>query len=147
MLVDRDGVASRLVVGRPAGMDTSARARELLDAFFSGYTWPARLAGRGERGSLLYNGITVIYSLIVPALLIQEDPDAAYRAPLHNERFLSAQRRDGDLVREAHRALLQTTLRELRGAAEAAGVEWPAQAEAALIRFNREELGIDLASP
>lgn len=166
VLLDRDGLAARFDVRRPAEMEAAAQIRRLVAGFFFGYTWPARLAGREEWGSMLLNALLVVYQFIVPAILAQERPEHAYRFQLHNERFLPPARRGQvdalvaalaaafaplasgrpDLARvaEAHRLVVSALLREMHAACAATGVEWPADAERALRAFYRDELGIVL---
>jgi len=169
VLFDRDSVVDRFVV-QPAATPEALRRRVqgLLSTFMFGAMWPVRLAGRGTHGTLLLNAISVVYSLIVPAILVRTRPEEAFREVLHVEHWLAPDdlarvntlvaelhaafagvgehRMDGDRLAMAHQHLTSMALRELRGACEATGVEWPVRSEAVYRAYYRRELGIDLHS-
>jgi hypothetical protein len=164
MLFDRDGLAESFTVTRDVEPLIRARLRELVQTFFFGGMWPARLAGRGEWGTLYANGLIIIYQFLVPALLIQDSPEHFFRPHFHNERQLSATRRlqVDDLVASVGRAfeglakgelsekavvsvyeqLLNTIWQEFRNACEKHSVEYPDAAEAEIRVYLRRELGM-----
>ncbi|MDP6606852.1 MAG: nucleotidyltransferase domain-containing protein [Dehalococcoidia bacterium] len=167
VLFDRADVARLVQVDEAANARlVRSRVRALVDEFFTGFMWPARLAGRGERGSLLANAILVLYSIVVPAMLARSSPPDALRAILHNERHLPPDQRavvdslaaqirdafggieggrmDGAAIRVAHERLVSVVLEQLRLACEAHDIEWPAASEQAAREFFRRELDLAL---
>jgi predicted nucleotidyltransferase len=167
VLFDRADVARLVQVDEAANARlVRGRVQALVDEFFQGFTWPARLAGRGERGSLLANAILVLYTIVVPAMLARSSPPDALRGVLHNERHLPPNQRrivdslatqirdafggidggsmDGDAVRAAHERLSELLFEQLRLACEAHDIEWPAASERAARDFFRRELDLKL---
>ncbi len=163
LLFDHDQLAEELRVDPAAAFDPAARIREIIDTLLFGFTFPARLSGRQEWGSLHLNALLVIYQFVVPAMIAQRRPEQAFRPHLHNERFLDPDQRervdalavqlarafssnppDPEAVRAAHAGLETMLLAELRSAAEMHNVEWPRAAEDTLRSFLRAELDIEL---
>ncbi|MEE8338472.1 MAG: nucleotidyltransferase domain-containing protein [Dehalococcoidia bacterium] len=167
VLFDRADVAASLRVDEQATARlVRERVQGLVDEFFMGFMWPARLAGRDEHGSLLANAIAVLYSIVVPAMLAQSSPPDALRRILHNERHLPPDQRravdslaaqlrdafggldggaiDGDAVRAAHERLVAMVFEQLRLACEAHELDWPAASEQAAREFFRREFDLAL---
>jgi len=164
LMFDRGGVELSLKVTHDIEPLIRARLQELTQTFFFGGMWPARLAGRGEWGTLFANGLIVVYQFLVPALLIQDSPQHFFRPHFHNERWLSPERRsqvDGlvaavgrafegmekgepsrQAVFSAYETLLSTVWREFRAACEEHGVEYPEAAELETRAYLGRELGM-----
>ncbi len=164
MLFDRGRVAGQLTVAPEIEPLVCARLKELMQTFFLGIMWPARLAGRGEWGTLFYNAGTVIYQFLVPAILIQDSPEWYYRPHFHNESSLSASRRTevDDLAAGVARVfeevdwrapepapivslyerLLTALWSEFRAACEKYGVKYLEAAERETREYLRRELGM-----
>lgn len=165
VLFDLDGLTSDFRLAPVPGSDAATRLREVIATLLFGFTFPARLSGREEWGSLHLNALMIVYQFLVPAMLAQRHPEHTYRPQLHNERFLDPDQRERvdalvvDLarafatiqpnesaVRASYRGLTRTLFAEISAAASLLDVEWPAEAEAeaAVRRFYLEELRIDL---
>jgi len=166
LLFDRDDVARQLKVSWSP--DTIARIAlaEALRVFFYGSTFPVRLWGREEWGSLLTNAVLVVYQFLVPAMMIADGSDDAFRPLLHNERFLSPERRsqvdkliaeivaaftphaDGEpdfaALGSMHERLIGAIWRELYAACERLGVDYPADAEREMQEYYAREMGWDI---
>jgi predicted nucleotidyltransferase len=170
VLFDREEVVSRL---RPAEDPCAAIApwlNGLVQSLFFGATWPVRLWGRQEWGTLQMNALEITFQFLVPLMLTQDDPPNFYRPRYHNEHRLSAARRreidalverigaafhacpdgavDQEQVRRLYERLIGRIFGELRAACTRYDVEYPVAAEAEVRVCYRRELQIDpLAQP
>jgi hypothetical protein len=163
VLFDHDGVAAGFRIEKPGGGDPAQKIADLLSIYWFGFTFPGRLGAREEWGSQHLNALLVVYQFVVPAMLAQTRPEQTFRPQLHNERLLDPAQRaaidavvtelasaystlppDHEAVRAAHARLISLALRELKAAATAHGVAWASDAEDAVRRYFREELGIEL---
>jgi hypothetical protein len=166
VLFDRAGIADELRINWPADALARLRLEEILRVFFYGATFPVRLVGREEPGSLLLNAMLVVYQFLVPAMLIHDDSAHFFRPQLHNERHLSPERRrevdalvaaivaaftplpsserDYRALGSMHQRLIGTTWREMRAACERLSVDYPHDAEDAMRAFYAEEMGWDV---
>jgi hypothetical protein len=169
LLLDRAGAASRLKA--TANVDALVRMRleELTRTLFFGSTWPVRLWGREEWGTLLFNAVAIVYQFLVPAMLIQDDARQFFRPHFHNERKLSPERRrvvdgllgeiqsafrtiecgelDFEALRGLHERLIGLIWRELRAACKRYGVVYPEEAEGEMREYYHRELGMDVGEP
>ncbi len=93
VLFDRGGVADALRTKWDPEAVVRLRLAQLLQGFFFGCAWPARLSGREEWGTLLMNAVAIVYQFLVPAILIQDDAVNFFRPQYHNERRLTPKRR------------------------------------------------------
>jgi predicted nucleotidyltransferase len=164
VLFDRKGIADTVRLTGEIEPLVRRRLKDLMRTFFFGAMWPGRLLGRREWGTLFTNAGTVIFQFMVPAMLIQDSPEHFYRPPFHNERFLSARRREtvNSLVAQVARAfsdidkgepavapivavyerMLATLWTEFRAASEKYGVEYMEAAELETRAYLRRELGM-----
>lgn len=160
ILFDRAGIAEELRVNWPAEALARMRLEEIVRVFFYGSTFPVRLAGREEWGSLLHNALLVVFQFLVPAMLIRDDRGHFFRPQLHNERHLSPERRreidaliaeivvafnaappERDAATAAHERLIGVTWRELRAACDQLGVSYPEDAERTMRDYYAREMG------
>ena len=77
----------------PAEAIVRAQLKQSLSMFFFGSSWPVRLWGREEWGTMMFNATQLIYMFLVPAMIVQDDPTAYFRPQYHNERHLAPARR------------------------------------------------------
>lgn len=163
VLFDHHQHAGEFRVDAQASTDPAARIAEIIKTLLFGFTFPARLSGREEWGSLHLNALLVIYQFIAPAMIAQRHPEQAFRPQLHNERFLDPDQRkridtlveelarafssippQSDTIRSAHSNLEAMLLAELRAAAAVHDVPWSEDAEHALRSFFRDELDLEV---
>lgn len=164
ILFDRGAVTGRLRRNWPVEVIVRTQVEQALRMFFFGSTWPVRLWGREEWGTMMYNATLVVYQFLVPAMIIQEDPAAFFRPPYHNERHLTPQRRkvadafvseiaeafagglppDPGRLTSLHEGLIAAVWRELRLACEKWGVSYPIVAQEEMRAYYRRELGFEI---
>ncbi len=147
-------------------VDPAATLAGLVRGYFFGFPTPARLAGRGELGSLILNAVQIVFQFVVPAMLAQSRPGQVFRHVLHSESHLTDDQRrrvrelveavgsasagigagepDWPALRAAHEQVIGALLAELRAACEHHGVAWPEDSETAARAYLGEELGLQL---
>jgi hypothetical protein len=165
VLFDKGGVAESLRVNWPAEAIVRVQLQQAVRTLFFGSTWPVRLAGREEWGTMMYNATMLVYQFLVPAMIVQDDPTAYFRPQYHNERHLNPARRaavdafiseiastfatglppDSARLLTLHEWLIGAVWRELRLACTAWGVSYPLDAQEAMREFYRRELGMEIA--
>jgi predicted nucleotidyltransferase len=165
VLYDDAGVAGLLKVNWQPGPFVRFQLEAALRMLFFGSGWPVRLVGRAEWGTMMHNATMLVYQFLVPAMIVQDDPDAYFRPPYHNERHLAPERRrvadgfvaeiaaafaggpppDFERLKSLHERLIGAVWRELRQACAQWSVEYPAQAQEAMREYYRQELGWGIA--
>jgi predicted nucleotidyltransferase len=162
LLFDKTGITDRLRTGEPR-IDLKAAVEAQLQGFFYGSFQPLRLWNRGEWGSLQMGCYMVLFQHVVPLWLAVDDPANAFRPHLHNERFLSATRRerisaflaglhhafagdapDADDAKRVLAEAFEMAFAALREACERWGVDYPAESEASVRQTYRAELGLKI---
>ena len=157
MLLDKDGVASRLRLGwEPGDAEIARQIDQSLRTTFQGATWPVRLLRRGQWMTHAFSELTLIHSLIVPLMLVQHDRRAFQRNQMTRERLLTdderaridnvaqevlsalAARSLADAYR-AHLGIVDLMGRVGREACAAYGLEFPEAAEQEALRFYERE--------
>jgi predicted nucleotidyltransferase len=164
VLFDGAGVTARLRRNWSGELVVRMQVEQAVRTLFFGSTWPVRLWGREEWGTMMYNATMLVYQFLVPAMIVQDDPDAYFRPVYHNERHLFPARRqvanafvkeiaevfagglppDSGRVASLHERLIGAVWRELRGACEAWGVAYPVAAQEEMREYYQRELGIEI---
>lgn len=164
VLFDRAEVTGRLRKNWPAEVIVRTQIEQALRTFFFGSTWPVRLWGREEWGTMMYNATMVVYQFLVPAMLVQDDPGAFFRPVYHNERHLTPERRkvadafvseiaevfasgqppDSARLASLYERLTGAVWRELRLACEKWGVSYPIVAQEEMREYYQRELGFEI---
>ncbi|MGB2696033.1 MAG: nucleotidyltransferase domain-containing protein [Dehalococcoidia bacterium] len=157
MLIDKAGVESSLRTGWVPGDDQVApRVNEAIRMTFQGGTWPIRLLRRGQWTTHAYSELTLIEGVIVPLMLVQQDPFAFQRNQFSRAKHLNeAERREVDeLAQEvlaalasrslatayrAHLHIVELLARVGRAACKRFGLAYPEAAERELLRFYERE--------
>jgi hypothetical protein len=113
----------------------------------------------------MHNATMLVFQFLVPAMLVQDDPQAYFRPLYHNERHLSAARRavidalvaetaqafaagpppDVQRLKSLHERLIGATWHELRAACKQWDVAYPTSAQEAMRDYYRRELGWEIA--
>lgn len=167
-LFDRDAVAPHQAGAPEPLFDAASYLQGIMRTCFFGAMWPVRMTGRRDWSALLWNDATVIAQFIIPAMLIADGSPEFHREMTTRPRFLGPARiaqvraLEGELLcafagieqdapdlealARLHARLLGTTFACFREACAAAGVEYPAEAEAAHRRYDEQALGLSLTS-
>lgn len=164
VLFDGAGLAGQLRMNWPAGVIVRTQLEQALRMLFFGSTWPVRLWGREEWGTMMFNATMLVYQFLVPAMLVQDDPAAYFRPQYHNERHLAPARRkiadafvseiaeaftgglppDFGRLASLHERLIGAVWRELRLACEKWSVSYPVAAQEAMREYYQRELGFEI---
>ena len=157
VLVDKTDVASRIKTGwEPDAALLSRQVDGVLLATFQGGMWPVRLLRREQWATHAFTEMSIIVGTIVPLMLIERDVRAFARNSISRERLLTAdERSEIDLLSSdvlsaiarrslpdayrAHLRIVATLGRVGRAACAQFGLEYPAAAEAELLRFFNSE--------
>lgn len=153
VLVDKTDVASRIKTGwRPEAATLVRQVDTILRTTFQGGTWPVRLLRRDQWATYAFTEMSIIVGTIVPLMLVERDVRAFARNSISRERLLTAnERREIDTLStgvvcatadrstpdayRAHLGIVATLGRVGRAACAQFGLEYPAAAEAELLRF------------
>jgi hypothetical protein len=165
VLFDRVGLSETFRVEPEAAvLPPPFQLAALLNRYAYGFMWPVRLLGRRSYTSALMNAAIIAHEFLVPALLAQERPAEMHRELLTSERFLAPESRarveaildggaagylaraddGGTALAEAHAALVDGILSELRTACALHGVEWPTRTEREIRSYIGTALGLEL---
>lgn len=162
LLFDRVNVEGSLHKTWPADVIIRTQLRDAVRMLFFGSSWPVRLWGREEWGTMMFNATQLIFQWLVPAMIVQDDPQSYFRPQYHNERHLNEARRrvaDGFVVEIAqvfadgwppdssrvislHERLIGAVWRELRLACALHGVDYPTASQEAMREYYLRELGL-----
>jgi predicted nucleotidyltransferase len=157
ILLDKTDVALRIKGGwEPDAASLARQVDTMLRATFQGGMWPVRLLRREQWATYAFTEMSIIVGTIMPLMLIERDTRAFARNSISRERLLTAEERleidalsDG-VVRacaersaagayEAHLAIVETLGRVGRSASATYRLEYPAAAEAEVLRFFERE--------
>jgi len=165
VLFDKAGLADRLRVNWPHEAIVKMQLKQAVQTLFFGSTWPVRLWGREEWGTMMHNATMLVYQFLVPAMLVQDDPRTYFRPPYHNERHLKPERRliadtfvaeiaavfsggsslaDFEGLKSLHGRLIGAVWRELRLACAKWDVEYPLAAQEEMRSYYQRELGLEV---
>ncbi len=160
LLVDKAAV--QLKMGwEPPREDVARQVDSIIRITLQGASWPVRLLRRGQWMTQAFSELTLIHSVIVPLMLVQQDARAFHRNPMTRERLLTDEQRAAvDLLAQevltalaarspqaslqAHLRISEAIGRAGRDACAAFDLEFPEAAEQEARRFHeREWPGLD----
>lgn len=157
LLVDKTDVASRIKGGWQPDVASLARQVDtILRATFQGGMWPVRLLRREQWATFAFTEMSIVVGTTVPLMLVERDVRAFARNSISRERLLTVDERSeidalstgvsraaadhslADAYR-AHLGIVATLGRVGRAACAQFALEYPAAAEAELLRFYEHE--------
>jgi len=162
-LLDRDGVEEARAGAPDTSFDAAGYLSGIMRTYFVGALWPWRMVGRQDWTALLWNDSSVLQQFVVPSMLIADGSPEFHREMTTRPRFLGDGRRreleafqaemlrafagiegggpDRDALAAFHARMIALVCRSFREACAAAGLEYPAAAEAHYREFYERELG------
>jgi hypothetical protein len=157
VLLDKTDLGSRIKGGwQPDAASLTHQIDMALRNTFQGGMWPVRLLRRHQWATNAFTEMSLVVGAVIPLMLVERDPRAFSRNSIARERLLTPDERleinrlSDSVLRahversaaaayEAHLAIVATLGRVGRVACAKFGLEYPAKAEAELLRFYERE--------